>query len=73
MTFVSAGHIIQIPTQPVRSGRLQRESNPGPPQQMSRALLPELPPPPPHTHTHRHRETERQADRKTDRDIDRVS
>ena len=31
MTSVSAGHIIQTPTQPVGSGRPQRESNPGPP------------------------------------------
>ena len=31
MTSVSAGHIILTPTQPVGSGRLQRESNPGPP------------------------------------------
>ena len=38
MTSVSAGHIILTPTQPVESGRLQRESNPGPPQQESRAL-----------------------------------
>ena len=35
---VSAGHIIQTPTQPVGSGRPQRESNPGPPHQESRAL-----------------------------------
>ena len=39
MTSVSAGHIIQTPTQPVGSGRPQRESNPGPPHQESRALL----------------------------------
>ena len=40
MTSVSAGHIIVIltPTQPVGSGRPQRESNPGPPHQESRAL-----------------------------------
>ena len=38
MTSVSAGHIIQTPTQPVGSGRPQRESNPGPPHQESRAL-----------------------------------
>ena len=36
---ISAGHIIQTPTQPVGSGRPQRESNPGPPHQESRALL----------------------------------
>ena len=29
MTSVSAGHIILTPTQPVGSGRPQRESNPG--------------------------------------------
>ena len=38
MTFVSAGHIILTPTQPVGSGRPQRESNPGPPHQEARAL-----------------------------------
>ena len=38
MTSVSAGHIILTPTQPVGSGRPQRESNPGPPHQESRAL-----------------------------------
>ena len=38
MTSVSAGHIIRSPTQPVGSGRPQRESNPGPPHQESRAL-----------------------------------
>ena len=42
MTSVSAGHIIQTPTQPVGSGRPQRESNPGPPHQESRALPTEL-------------------------------
>ena len=50
MTSVSAGHIILTPTQPVGSGRPQRESNPGPPHQESRALpteLPRTPPPPP--------------------------
>ena len=36
MTFVSAGHIILSPTQPVGSGR------PGPPHQESRALPTEL-------------------------------
>ena len=45
MTSVSAGHIIQTPTQPVGSGRPQRESNPGPPQQESRALPQSYPPP----------------------------
>ena len=43
MTSVSAGHIILTPTQPVGSGR--RESNPGSPQQESRALPTELPRP----------------------------
>ena len=47
MTSVSAGHIILTPTQPVGSGRPQRESNPGPPHQESRALPTDLPPPPP--------------------------
>ena len=50
MTSVSAGRIILTPTQPVGSGRPQRESNPEPPHQESRALpteLPPLPPPPP--------------------------
>ena len=43
MTSVSAGHIIVTPTQSVGSGRAQRESNPGPPHQESRALPTELP------------------------------
>ena len=47
MTSDSAGHIILTPTQPVGSGRPQRESIPGPPHQESRALPTELPPPPP--------------------------
>ena len=42
MTSVSAGHIILTPTQPVGSGRPQRESNPVPPHQESRALPTEL-------------------------------
>ena len=46
MTSVSAGHIILTSTQPVGSGRPQRESNPGPPHQESRALPTELPHPP---------------------------
>ena len=45
MTSVSAGHIILTPTQAVGSGRLQRESSPGPPHQESRALPTELPHP----------------------------
>ena len=49
MTSVSAGHIILTPTQPVGSGRPQRESNAGPPHQESRALPQSYgaPPPPP--------------------------
>ena len=46
MTSVSAGHIILPPTQPAGSGRPQGESNPGSPQQDSRALPTELPCPP---------------------------
>ena len=46
MTSVSAGHIILTPTQPVESGRPQRESNSGPPHQKLRALPTELLPPP---------------------------
>ena len=38
MTSDSASHIILTPTQPVGSGRPQRESNPGPPLTRSRAL-----------------------------------
>ena len=46
MTSVSAGHIILTPTKTVGSGQPQRESNPGPPHQESRALPTELPSPP---------------------------
>ena len=46
MTSVSAGHIILAPTQPVGSGRPQRESNSGPPHLESRALPTELRRPP---------------------------
>ena len=46
MTSVSAGHIILPPTQPIGSGRPQRESNPGPPHQESHALPTELLRPP---------------------------
>ena len=45
MTSVSAGHIKLTPTQPVGSGRPQRESNPGPPHQEPRDLPTELPRP----------------------------
>ena len=44
MTSVSVGHIILTPTQPVGSGRPQRESNLGPHKE-SRALPTELPRP----------------------------
>ena len=43
MTSVSAGHIILTPTQPVGSLRPQRESNPGPLHQESRAQPTESP------------------------------
>ena len=43
MTSVSARHIILTLTQPVGSGRPQRESNLGPPFQQSSALPTELP------------------------------
>ena len=46
MTSVSAGHIILTPIQTVGSGRPQRESNPVPPHQESRALPTELSRPP---------------------------
>ena len=59
MTSVSAGHIILTPTQPVGSGRPQRESNPGPPHQESRALPTELPRSP-----YRLREREGERERK---------
>ena len=49
MTSISAGHIILTPTRPVGSGRPQRGSNPGPPDQESRALSTELPRPPSYT------------------------
>ena len=45
MTSVLAGHIILTQTQPVGSGRPQRGSNLGPPDQESRALPTELPRP----------------------------
>ena len=64
MTYVSAGHIILTPTQPVGSGRPQRGSNPGPPNQESRALPTELPRPP------RERERERKRERQRDRELD---
>ena len=82
MTSVSAGHIIQTPTQPVGSGRPERESNPGPPHQESRALprsyrgATAAPPPPPREKAERQiqRERERKTERQrqTDRYIERV-
>ena len=42
MTSVSAGHMILTQTQPVGSGRPERESNPGPPHEESRVLPTEL-------------------------------
>ena len=48
MTSVSADHIILTPTQPVGSARPQRESNPRPTHQESRALPTELLRPPIH-------------------------
>ena len=63
MTSVSAGHIILTPTQPVGSGRPQRESNPGPPHQESRALPTELPHPPVSGKRERQRQIFRLADR----------
>ena len=61
MTSISAGHIILTPTQPVGSGRPQRGSNPGPPDQESRALPTELPRPT--TETERDRDKERDRER----------
>ena len=46
MTSISAGHIILTLPQPVGSGRPQRESKPGPPNQESCDLQTELPRPP---------------------------
>ena len=67
MTSVSAGHIILTPTQPVGSGRPQRESNPGPPHQESRTLpteLPSPPPPPPPTNRARKEKPKRKQKKK---------
>ena len=64
MTSISAGHIILTPTQPVGGGRSQRGSNPGPPDQESRALPTELPRP-------RGRERERERGRDVDRERER--
>ena len=78
MTSVSAGHIILTPTPRVGSGRPQRESNPGPPHQESRALLTELPHPP-GVDRERQRQTEigtcrrRQREKETESDGDKDS
>ena len=52
MTSVSAGHIILTPTEPVGSGRPQREFEPGASSPGVVRSTAELPPPPPPTHTH---------------------
>ena len=67
MTSVSAGHIIQTPTQPVGSGRPQRESNPGPPHQESRAL-PQSYRAPHERERERKREKKRERERKSERE-----
>ena len=72
MTSVSAGHIIQTPTQPVGSGRPQRESNPGPPHQESRALPQSYRAPEKQRERQRERETERVRERETDRERGRL-
>ena len=64
MTSVSAGHIILTPSQPVGSGQPQRESNPGPPHQESRALPQSYRAPPPPPKEERDRQTDPQGDRK---------
>ena len=68
MTSVSAGHIILTPTQPVGSGRPQRESNPGPPHQESRALPTE---PPRGEGRQRHRDTKTETETQRQRQRDR--
>ena len=77
MTFVSVGHIILTPTQPVGRGRPQRKSNARPPTR-SRALYRlsyRAPPPPPRGGERERegetdRETERQRDRETERETE---
>ena len=69
MTSVSAGHIILTPTQPVGSGRPERESNPGPPHQKSRAL-PRLPLPAERQGRDREREIGIKMQRGREREID---
>ena len=69
MTSISAGHIILTPTQPVGSGRPQRGSNTGPPDQESRALPTELPRPPRERERDRERETEREREREREREM----
>ena len=68
MTSISAGHIILTPTQPVGSGRPQRGSNPGPPDQESRALPTELPRPPEREAERRKERGEREGERKRERE-----
>ena len=57
-TSVTTGHIILTPTQPVGSGRPQRELNPEPTHQESRALPTKLPRPPSSMVIHIHNCTE---------------
>ena len=83
MTSVSAGHIILTPTQPVGSGRPQRESNLGSHKE-SRALPTELPRPTEGdgdiwgqrkteigTGRRRQRDSERQTDRDRETETDK--
>ena len=66
MTSVSAGHILLTVIQPVGSGRPQRESNPGPPHQESRALQTEK-----EIAIERERESKRERERERKRDKER--
>ena len=63
-TSVSAGHIILPPTRPVGGGRPQRESNPGPPHQESRAL--------PQSYRERNREKQREIERAREKERERA-
>ena len=72
MASVSAGHIILTPTQPVGSGRPQRESNPEPPHQESSALPTELPCPPEGGKEGRRRERKNEKKRRRARARKRV-
>ena len=60
----AAGHIILTPSQSVGSWRPQRELNPGPPHQESRALATELPRPRGNKEKQREGEGQRDIDRK---------